>query len=415
MSSLSILRIIFIVYLLLSRINVFGYNLHGLSVTIPMSIFALFTILLYIKKYYGNYKKLLNKYVIISFLFIVLCVLTSYINVGRIPFFNVVSNIIIFYLLFFIGDDDVKVESNIVFSILCHSISIVSLTTILFAFLEQIGFSMFGLTSYYQNTRLIGLIRYYDTPNGVAIMAFIGIAISFIKFVENKILYSIYTISGLLVVFLSDSRSTILSLILVVFLVFLIKLFLAKSIAVNSNINLKYVVIVILVMILLVFMLINGKRIESSFVAQDNNNLKIILDKLTNYRFSMYSEAFFLGCKSPIIGNGLNTFVQNSISHFGDKSYAAVFTGENPHNIFLSLFYYTGILGTTCISYLFYKIIKKSLIRIHDNFQLFVGCFSIVVGVLFYSILDVNILFHIQVSGYIFWLVSGYIFNDKLL
>lgn len=399
MSNLSILRIIFIVYLLLSRINVFGYNLHGLSVTIPMSIFALFTILLYIKKYYGNYKKLLNKYVIIPFLFIVLCVLTSYINVGRIPFFNVVSNIIIFYLLLL--DEKTNFEKHFISKILVYSISTVSIISLIFAMFEKIGFLFFDYTSFFQQSRFIGVIRFYDAPNGVAIISFLGFVLSLYYFENSKKLYSFFSLSNLIVLLWTGSRSTLLALIsfILIILIFLFNKY-RKKIS-KKHIFISFSTFLVISALSIYFITVDRIDIIKGFSHVDTNNF---LDLITNYRYSMYKEAFILGIKSPLIGNGLNTFVSNSKLWFKDNSFAAIFTGENPHNIFLALFYYTGIIGLVLGCLIFYAIFKNNIKIIKNNHVFKNYCiFGLIIGIFMFSILDVNILFHVQITGYIFW------------
>lgn len=395
----STLRIIFIIYLLISRISILGYHIHDFYITVFMSIFAILTVFFYIYNRKYHLKIFFSQKEWIPFLFMMLCLLTSYLNVGRLPLFSFMSQVVIFYLLLY--GEKTKTEVDFMSQILVNSISIVTLISLVCACFEMLGYPLVPITSFFQETRFVGVIRFYDSPNGVAITAFVGMALSLYYFHKNKILYGIFALGNFISILWTGSRSSLFGLIL---FLLIMAFFIIHKYKNKIGKKLLYgIIFVVLTGVWFFFYDVTINRIAfiKEFIKVENSSF---LDHLTNYRYSLYKEAVILGMQSPLIGNGLNTFVVTSKALFKETSMAAIFTGENPHNVFLALFYYTGFIGLVLMGYVFYQIFKKNIHIlkkecIFENYCLF----GLLAGVFAFSMLDVNILFHVQITGYLFW------------
>ena len=434
----SYIKISFIIYLLIIKFHFMDFNLQVIDNVFFIGLFALLSIIFSIESMFYQLKAKifkLNISIVLSVLFIILGLSTTFINVRKLPLVPISYNIILFFLMMYIDSSRVDKEfidkeMTTIFKILSFSISTTAIISLSIVFIESIfNLNLFNYSSFFQETRFVGVIGFNQNPITVASTALIGIATSSILYSRTKKqYYIIFSIFNLIALLLTDSRGALLGLLgmtLIVSFYYFIK---SKN---KKNIIISYLAIVLL---LISFSYYNSTKspirslqaTSSEAIVEtegfnENPNLKYafqetsLLMKLSNGRFYIYREAFILGMKSPIIGNGFNTFVNNSKKEFGDKSYAASFTSEDPHNLVFSVFYYTGILGLIIVGLFFTEIFKNSfklLKKTELEDYIMVG---IVFGFFVISMFDYNMFIRVNFYPGMFWTFVGYIlFRSKI-
>lgn len=431
----SYVKISFIIYLLAIKFHFMDFNLQIIDNVFFIGGFALLSIIFSVESFIYHYKNKtlkFNSVLILAALFIILCLVTTYINAKKLPLMLLSYDIILFYLMMYIdtsrvSKEYIEKEKNIILNILSYSISISLIIGLILAFLEtKMNMNIFNYPSFFQETRYVGIIGFNQNPVTVASSTLVGLIASAILYAKNKkIHYFIFTTVDFIALLLTDSRSSLLGLIGLSFII-----------AIYFFIKTKNKKVVILSVIALIFLLIGFSYYNSTkspirslnvnpsestenqsatsteeepkiILTQEENNFLI---KLSNGRYYLYREAVILGMKSPIIGNGLNTFVSNSVKEFGKGSYAVVFTNEDPHNIVLSVFYYTGIVGLIIVGLIFVEIFKNSF-KLLKNMNLedyiMVGA---IFGFLIVSFFDYNMFIRVNFYPGIYWALVGYIF-----
>lgn len=419
----SLYKYMFIIYYLLTKFHFFNYNFHFIDNIFIIFILTFFAGIIFIKEFYENFKvnKNVSNELILGFSFIFIYSLSTLINSNRIPLVSI-SYLFIFFTIFlynsksYYSKENTLKELKNICLIVSTMISVPVTLSIFIAIFETIsGNTILNYSSFFQETRLIGVIGYYQNPNQVGITAFIGLITSLIiyaKFNKN-ILFIFFLISNFILVLYSDSRSVLLSLIfsIIIFIIYLLKM---------KIIDKKIILFIVGVscISLLTFSVYRSTKSENRNIFMQINkleksiNTENILNIITNQRYSLYSEAISIGSKAPIIGYGANSFVKKSIETYGKSSIASKFTSEDTHNIFVSTFFYTGIIGLLIILNLFFKITKKcyQALKISNEVYIFL-IISCVLGIFIYSNLDLNVLFRTQFNAVIFWYFSGYILN----
>ena len=431
----SYVKISFIIYLLAIKFHFMDFNLQIIDNVFFIGGFALLSIIFSVESFIYHYKNKtlkFNSVLILAALFIILCLVTTYINAKKLTLMLLSYDIILFYLMMYIdtsrvSKDYIEKEKNIILNILSYSISISLIIGLIWAFLEtKMNVNILNYPSFFQETRYVGIVGFNQNPVTVASSTLIGLVASIMLYTKNKkIHYLVFIAFDFIALLLTDSRSSLLGFIGLCFIV-----------SIYFFIKTKNKKVVIASIFAIMFLLIGFSYYNSMqspirsleintaeppqasnettstgepkiLSAQEENNFLI---KLSNGRYYLYREAIILGMKSPIIGNGLNTFVSNSVKEFGKGSYAVVFTNEDPHNIVLSVFYYTGIVGLIIVGLIFVEIFKESF-KLLKNMNLedyiMVG---LVFGFLIVSFFDYNMFIRVNFYPGIYWALVGYIF-----
>lgn len=414
----SIYRCLFIIYFLVTKFHLFHFNLHWLDNLYVITLFTISAGILFLLEAYHKFqqKQKIATTVLLGFLFIFIYGLSTFIHLRRIP---LVSMSYLFILLsMFFTNNALEEELKNICCITTTMISIPTIISIIIAVIEHYSHTIFfNYSSFFQETRLIGVIGFYQNPNQVGIAAFIGVMTALIVYFKfNKhFIFIGFAVANTILLLFSDSRSVLLAFIAscILFIMYLFK---------KQIINRKMIMISIVATIigLLSFSAYRSTKSENRNIALQIHNLensintKKILNILTNQRYDLYSEAISIGLQSPLLGHGANTFVQKSIETYGKKSIASRFTSEDPHNIFVATFFYTGLIGLIIICIIFWNIFKNCVFIIKNSCELsYFLIIACITGIFIYSNLDLNVLFRTQFNAVIFWYLSGYIIALK--
>lgn len=118
-------------------------------------------------------------------------------------------------------------------------------------------------------------------------------------------------------------------------------------------------------------------------------------------RFAIWKQFFSEAKKNPILGKGLNTTCTSIIKKYSDSPF--FLSGEdNPHNLYLSLFLETGILGLIAYLWLLFGIYRVLFSLSNDmlGYGIFLGITSFLIVNLFDRIWDERI-------QCLFWVIIG--------
>ena len=416
----SIMKIIYVIYFILIKIYIFGFSLHFLDNSIVLISFALLSLLLFFYDVYKN--SISDKYkieIFLSFAFIILAIISTYVNVNRIPLVTLSFNFVMFLLLFYNNSntprDIIEKEKSLISKIVFYVISISTAISLVFALIEKIfNITLFNHTSFMFGYRFYGVIGINHNPNACSHNYFIGIFLGILLITKNKernIHIILLTILNTIALLLTNTRVTILALFALVFLVFLYYI-------IKTN-KLKHIVTIIITLSLLLFsyFMFNYKiGVEAGdrpSIIQPNYNFENIANNITSNRYQLYKASIEMAKDSPIIGKGLNTFHENAIKKYGENSMEVYNTNEDPHCLIFSVYYYLGIVGLLIVTIYLFRIIKNVVKHLKNNVDLdnyvisgfLFGCFII-------SLLDYNMFIRVYFYGIIFWLYLGYLYFD---
>lgn len=316
----------------INLITTFNVSLADIIIVL-MGLTYLIKNYLFIKLKKNNGFKLLFSY---CFILIIGISISLYINslafeVDYFDAFNSTLKIIIniFYMLLtyiFISQEGFRIKKDF--------IKIWNYTSIIFSILCIIGvvLYMFGVESslsyYYRATGT------FVDPNLAAsyILLSIGLGITYNKLVNIKLIrYNI--ILHLIALILTASRGGLISLLLGLIITSAILIYKGKL-----RIVLKVIIgcLVFITITIIIVNLSNNEVLMESFnrLFDMSSNSGASLDRII-----LWKSAFKMGLKNPITGVGLGQFIVNSNSLLGYN------ISQLPHNIYLSFFAETGIVG----------------------------------------------------------------------
>ena len=417
----SYLRISFIMYFLIIKFHMFQLNFHFLDNSFIILLFTFLSFILFI--YYfqlqiSTKNKLYLKEIILSSAFIVVAFLSSYINTNRFPIITLSFDIIMFYLLFYnninTSKDELNKELTTIMSLLMHIISISSLLNIVFIVLEILfKTSFFNYPLFIVDGRLFGAFGIGVSPSSKSQSILIALGACTLLFKQSKKpLIIIYILANLVNLLLMDTRSSLISLLF--FTGVLMVYFYKKS----SHKKIILIISLLSVLILPSYAVINSFSAKGRGTADAINNInkkqmdiKAILNILSSNRIYLYEAAIEMVSDSPIIGKGLNTFKDNAIKKYGEDSIVVANTNEDPHNIFISLYYYTGFIGLIICMLLLLSIANECIKLLKTKLDLESHALVGIIGALFIiSLFDYNMFLRVYFYAPIFWYLSGYVF-----
>ncbi|NLP21312.1 MAG: O-antigen ligase family protein [Erysipelotrichaceae bacterium] len=349
-----------------------------------------------------------NKYKII---FIIICTISSLVNYSYMNIYSYVKTLIM-CLMFFILTTHTKEQTK---ETLKNEMDIIFHAIIMFSFfitggslIKAIITEPNNLIDSFFGVRYLG--GYYENSNQSASWAFFSLILGLIYFNNNKIFFTINSIIQLIMIVISGSRSVYIGLFISV-----IVYFLYYSIVIKRKSKKKITIIIFLLSILaLIFLIVTTLlRFKWIFKYMDYINFENLLDVLSSYRYFMWKEAFIIFINKPLLGVGVSNIYEATHNFFGSESIFTKLNMEDPHNIFISLLAYTGILGFISFSMIIFTKTKKiiSVIKNEPNNKT-ISLLILFISIFIFSIFDVAVIFDTHIATMLFWYIAG-IFTYK--
>lgn len=329
----------------------------------------------------------------------------------------IIELLLIFYLFFFSTNSSGKVKKEYeliikVFLIVSFIISVITL----YIYVFRINVTLFNSMVIIQNGQRVNGM--WNNSNTAACNALISIVIS-LKYIfdkDNIKLYRFSIVNYIIQMYMmtwSYSRSMILAGIIV--LIFVIN-YLYKR-------DLKILKIIMIITMLVIVSGVGIKRIHSNTLVRDyyviveNVNkmndkdniyrIEYVLNKLTSLRYEIWkSDLIITTQNNPLLGNGLNHMSEIVLNDQHDNSIIIKGNYDNAHNIFVNLYFCTGLIGLSIFSYFIYLQIK----RIKTNYKVIqkdttkLVALGIVFIVFVFSLLDRGIFMPLNMQNIIFWI-----------
>ena len=308
------------------------------------------------------------------------------------------------------------------------TIQIVSFASAIFAFALLLSrvliLFQIGENSYYygvMNGRLWGLVN----PNASAIFSYISIVFA-MYLIHKGSKYSVYlkiNNVGQLVYFATmQSRGALLSvlLMLVFYCIFVTRgrfakkwlTFLVASILLTgSNIGISYLTSVYISAAKATVIDLNkGKSYSEtdSDVAKKNGELHLI-ETTPSGRTYIWKNAIKMGSAKPLFGYGVRNVTDYYTEYFSKFEIQNSLIGGNFHNIFVTIFVSSGLLGLLSfillIGYIAGRFVTYLMMSKKNSEKLIMILFF---GILFGQLFESQIMYSTNFINIIFWLVIGY-------
>ena len=314
------------------------------------------------------------------------------------------------------------------FDWITYTIQIVSFSSAIFAFTLLVSKVLIlfkiGQQSYYygvMNGRLWGIVN----PNASAIFSYISIVLAmYLIHKGNK--YSVYLkLNNLiqLVYFATmQSRGALLSLVLMIglysffinrgklakrFLTFIVTALLVST----ANIGLSYVTSIYISSGKATVLDLNKGQ---SYAETDSSVIKKtgelhLIETTPSGRTYIWKNAIKMGSEKPIFGYGVRNVPDYYTKYFSKFEIQNSLIGGNFHNILVTIFVSSGILGLVSFLLLLGYIIKRFLTYLivskKNSEKLIMILFF---GILFGQLFESQIMYSTNFINIIFWLIIGY-------
>ena len=314
------------------------------------------------------------------------------------------------------------------FDWIAYTVQIVSFSSAIFAFGLLISRVLIlfkiGEQSYYygvMNGRLWGIVN----PNASAIFSYISIILA-MYLIHKGSKYSVYlklnNVIQLVYFATMQSRGALLSLLLMIGLYSffatrgsLIKRFLtfivAGSLVTATNIGLSYATsIYISSETATVFDLNKGQSYAEtdSSITKKNGELHLI-ETTPSGRTYIWKNAIKMGSAKPILGYGVRNVPDYYTEYFSKFEIQNSLIGGNFHNIFVTIFVSSGVLGLVSFLLILAYVIKRFLTYLivskKNTDKLIMILFF---GILFGQLFESQIMYSTNFINIIFWLAIGY-------
>ena len=314
------------------------------------------------------------------------------------------------------------------FDWIAYTVQIISFSSAIFAFglLVSRVLILFkiGEQSYYygvMNGRLWGIVN----PNASAIFSYISIILA-MYLIHKGSKYSVYlklnNVIQLVYFATMQSRGALLSLLLMIGLYSffatrgsIVKRFLTFIVAglliTATNIGLSYATsIYISSETATVFDLNKGQSYAEtdSSVAKKNGELHLI-ETTPSGRTYIWKNAIKMGSAKPIFGYGVRNVPDYYTEYFSKFEIQNSLIGGNFHNIFVTIFVSSGVLGLVSFLLILGYVIKRFLTYLivskRNTDKLIMILFF---GILFGQLFESQIMYSTNFINIIFWLAIGY-------
>lgn len=314
------------------------------------------------------------------------------------------------------------------FDWIAYTVQIVSFSSAIFAFTLLVSKVLIlfkiGQQSYYygvMNGRLWGIVN----PNASAIFSYISIVLAmYLIHKGNK--YSVYlklnNVIQLVYFATMQSRGALLSLVLMIglysffinrgklakrFLTFIVVALLVSV----ANIGLSYVTSIYISSGKATVLDLNKGQ---SYAETDSSVIKKtgelhLIETTPSGRTYIWKNAIKMGSAKPIFGYGVRNVPDYYTKYFSKFEIQNSLIGGNFHNIFVTIFVSSGILGLVSFLLLLGYIIKRFLTYLivskKNSEKLIMILFF---GILFGQLFESQIMYSTNFINIIFWLIIGY-------
>ena len=314
------------------------------------------------------------------------------------------------------------------FDWIAYTVQIVSFSSAIFAFTLLVSKVLIlfkiGQQSYYygvMNGRLWGIVN----PNASAIFSYISIVLAmYLIHKGNK--YSVYlklnNVIQLVYFATMQSRGALLSLVLMIglysffisrgklakrFLIFIVSALLVSA----TNIGLSYVTSIYISSGRATVLDLNKGQ---SYAETDSSVIKKtgelhLIETTPSGRTYIWKNAIKMGSAKPIFGYGVRNVPDYYTKYFSKFEIQNSLIGGNFHNIFVTIFVSSGILGLVSFLLLLGYIIKRFLTYLivskKNSEKLIMILFF---GILFGQLFESQIMYSTNFINIIFWLIIGY-------
>ena len=312
--------------------------------------------------------------------------------------------------------------------LIAGTVQIVSFFSAIFAFVLLIFRVLIlfkiGEQSYYygvMNGRLWGIVN----PNASAIFSYISIVFA-LYLIHKGSKYSVYLkINNLiqLIYFATmQSRGALLSVILMlgIYCLFIsrgkllkkwLTFLVASILLIGSNIGISYVTsIYISAAKATVIDLNKGKSYSEtdSDIAKKNGELHLI-ETTPSGRTYIWKNAIKMGSAKPLFGYGVRNVTDYYTEYFSKFEIQNSLIGGNFHNIFVTIFVSSGLLGLLSfiilISYIAGRFVTYLIVSKKTSEKFIMILFF---GILFGQLFESQIMYSTNFINIVFWLVIGY-------
>ena len=314
------------------------------------------------------------------------------------------------------------------FDWIAYTIQIVSFSSAIFAFTLLVSKVLIlfkiGQQSYYygvMNGRLWGIVN----PNASAIFSYISIVLA-MYLIHKGSKYSVYlklnNVIQLVYFATMQSRGALLSLVLMIgfysffinrgklakrFLIFIVSALLVST----ANIGLSYVTSIYISSGKATVLDLNKGQ---SYAETDSSVIKKtgelhLIETTPSGRTYIWKNAIKMGSAKPIFGYGVRNVPDYYTKYFSKFEIQNSLIGGNFHNIFVTIFVSSGILGLVSFLLLLGYIIKRFLTYLivskKNSEKLIMILFF---GILFGQLFESQIMYSTNFINIIFWLIIGY-------
>ena len=314
------------------------------------------------------------------------------------------------------------------FDWIAYTVQIVSFSSAIFAFglLVSRVLILFkiGEQSYYygvMNGRLWGIVN----PNASAIFSYISIILA-MYLIHKGSKYSVYlklnNVIQLVYFATMQSRGALLSLVLMIglysffinrgklakrFLIFIVSALLVSA----ANIGLSYVTSIYITSGKTTVLDLNKGQ---SYAETDSSVIKKtgelhLIETTPSGRTYIWKNAIKMGSEKPIFGYGVRNVPDYYTKYFSKFEIQNSLIGGNFHNILVTIFVSSGILGLVSFLLLLGYIIKRFLTYLivskKNSEKLIMILFF---GILFGQLFESQIMYSTNFINIIFWLIIGY-------
>ena len=314
------------------------------------------------------------------------------------------------------------------FDWISYTIQIISFSSAIFAFTLLVSKVLIlfkiGQQSYYygvMNGRLWGIVN----PNASAIFSYISIVLA-MYLIHKGSKYSVYlklnNVIQLVYFATMQSRGALLSLVLMIgfysffinggklakrFLIFIVSALLVSA----ANIGLSYVTSIYISSGKATVLDLNKGQ---SYAETDSSVIKKtgelhLIETTPSGRTYIWKNAIKMGSEKPIFGYGVRNVPDYYTKYFSKFEIQNSLIGGNFHNILVTIFVSSGILGLVSFLLLLGYIIKRFLTYLivskKNSEKLIMILFF---GILFGQLFESQIMYSTNFINIIFWLIIGY-------
>ena len=314
------------------------------------------------------------------------------------------------------------------FDWIAYTIQIISFSSAIFAFTLLVSKVLIlfkiGQQSYYygvMNGRLWGIVN----PNASAIFSYISIVLAmYLIHKGNK--YSVYlklnNVIQLVYFATMQSRGALLSLVLMIgfysffinrgklakrFLIFIVSALLVSA----TNIGLSYVTSIYISSGKATVLDLNKGQ---SYAETDSSVIKKtgelhLIETTPSGRTYIWKNAIKMGSAKPIFGYGVRNVPDYYTKYFSKFEIQNSLIGGNFHNILVTIFVSSGILGLVSflliLGYIFKRFLTYLIVSKKNSEKLIMILFF---GILFGQLFESQIMYSTNFINIIFWLIIGY-------